>query len=403
MKLGHKISVLGFVALIAAGGDSLAQSNDGPADADMVSVKQLPNGGRPLEKVPFPEIVDWQTLKITLNRTRCLGNCPSYRIEIGADGEVNYRGRYSVAVEGKHQSRIPVERVLDLYQAFVKSDFFWTFDEYRMGITDHPIYTVTISFDDHMKKVIDYVGRMRGMPEEITQLENMIDAVAGVSKWLHGDESTVASLEAENWNFRSQDEANLKLIESAATVGNLELLRQLVKAGVRVDTVYGCKGMWGAAWREHVDVVKGLAEIGAPIHWDTADGTCNVLSVAAMAGSSAMVQAVLARQPDVNWQNPEGMTPLMMAASGFAGAEYGRDYGAVVRLLMNAGADVNLRDNKGRSAIMLVHDDDVAQALLKGGADPWAVDKYGRNALDIGRATPAALVLKRWVDLHPKQ
>jgi len=53
-----------FLALACSGGSASAG-------------QPLPNGGRPLEKVAFPAIVDWSSLRIGLERTACAWrSCP---------------------------------------------------------------------------------------------------------------------------------------------------------------------------------------------------------------------------------------------------------------------------------------------------------------------------------------
>lgn len=143
--------------------------------------------GRPPEKTPFPAISDWSTLKIRLERTPCFGTCPQYSVEISGDGTVTYMGLRFVAVTGVRTAQISKQALHNLYDAFAKAEFFWTFDEYAAPITDLPTYNVTLSFDGHSKTVEDYAGRHVGMPKEITELEDAIDAAAGTDRWIKGD------------------------------------------------------------------------------------------------------------------------------------------------------------------------------------------------------------------------
>jgi len=188
MRVIHSAAALGFAALLAASAATAADNTDDTYGAATIGpTKRLPKGGRPWRKIPFPIIVNWNTLKIRLERSGCYGTCPAYRVELSADGTVRYDGEDYVAVAGKQETHVPVDRVRRLYEEFVKDEFFWTFNEYRTTVTDHPTYTVTISFDGHTKKVVDYVGLEAGMPEKIAALEDAIDDTAETRKWVKGN------------------------------------------------------------------------------------------------------------------------------------------------------------------------------------------------------------------------
>ena len=75
------------------------------------------------------------------------------------------------------------------------------------------------------------------------------------------------------------------------------------------------------------------------VTYDTAPKEC----ARSEASAVKIVQALIAAGADVNAQNPEGETALHMAAS--------HADGAMVKLLLKAGADVNVRDKDGRTAL----------------------------------------------------
>jgi hypothetical protein len=141
-------------------------------------------GLRPKVKVPFPPIADWNSLRISLERTPCYGTCPGYSVEIAGDGTVTYMGHHFVAEKGVRSAKIPQAAVRALFEAFVKADFFWSFDEYTAPITDLPTQVVSISFDGHSKSVLDYAGQHEGLPKAIADLEEAIDTAAGTGKWI---------------------------------------------------------------------------------------------------------------------------------------------------------------------------------------------------------------------------
>lgn len=132
----------------------------------------------------FPEIQDWNTLRITLSRSGCYGRCPVYTIEVHGDGTVLYDGKINVAHKGKHTAKISHASLVELVGFFRKADYFSLRDRYVSGITDNPAYETSISFDGLSKSVLDYVGQTVGMPPTVSDVEAAIDLLSGTSKWV---------------------------------------------------------------------------------------------------------------------------------------------------------------------------------------------------------------------------
>lgn len=126
----------------------------------------------------FPDIHNWNSLRMSLERTRCFGTCPSYSIEVHGDGTVLYDGVAFVAVSGEHRGQTSQQTVLKMLDAFRAADYFSLQNDYRSLITDNPTYTTSIQFDGHSKRVVDYVGRGVGMPPAVTKLEDTIDELS---------------------------------------------------------------------------------------------------------------------------------------------------------------------------------------------------------------------------------
>jgi hypothetical protein len=143
-------------------------------------------GKRPEAHVPFPEIRDWNSLRITLSRSACRGTCPIYEIAIHGDGTVLYDGRAYVRTKGKKELQISHTSLVQLVDTFRKVDYFSLADRYVAGVTDNPTYVTSISFDGVSKSVVDYVGRKAGMPPGVSDVEAAIDRLSGVSKWVGG-------------------------------------------------------------------------------------------------------------------------------------------------------------------------------------------------------------------------
>ena len=84
------------------------------------------------------------------------------------------------------------------------------------------------------------------------------------------------------------------------------------------------------------------------------------------------------KRANPNTRTPEGMTPLVIAA--VSGAV------DITRILIDHGADLNIRAADGFSALMYAPSYDhvrVAIALIEAGANPELVDQNGRTARDL--------------------
>jgi hypothetical protein len=110
---------------------------------------------RPNVQVVFPEIHDWNSLRITLRRGPCYGRCPTYEVEIHGDGTVLYDGKANVATKGKHTAKISHASLVELVDVFRKADYFSLNERYVSSVTDNPAYETSISFDAVSKSVLN--------------------------------------------------------------------------------------------------------------------------------------------------------------------------------------------------------------------------------------------------------
>jgi hypothetical protein len=149
-------------------------------------VRLLPPEKLPKVHVPFPEIRDWNSLRMTLRRSACFGACPVYSVEISGDGSVVYTGTTHVLATGEQHSQISQDAVAEILEAFRQADYFSLENEYLYAVTDCPTHVTSISFDGHSKSVTDYVGEYAEMPHAVEELEMTIDRLAGTDQWILG-------------------------------------------------------------------------------------------------------------------------------------------------------------------------------------------------------------------------
>ncbi len=156
------------------------------------------------------------------------------------------------------------------------------------------------------------------------------------------------------------------ILMTAARTGSVAIIEALVARGAEVNKAEEWQGQTAlvfAAAQNHADAVKALVELGADV-----DARSKRLEFPDFVFQTAgMIYAV---QPVGDW------TPLMYAA---------RD-GAIdaVRALADSGADLNLVDPDGTTALTLAILNghfDTAVELLEMGADPNVADRNGMTSL----------------------
>lgn len=398
---------------------------------DLVPPERLPT-----RHVAAPAIRPDSKVTITLERTGCYGTCPSYSVMVTTEG-IAFDGRSFVVAAGKHTDSVNADEVRNLAKRFVAADFYSMAASYRASVTDNPTYVLTIAIDGHKKEVEDYVGEWEGMPAVITGLEDDVDTFARTHRWIEGKDGLVSALREEKFNFETF-EAQLMLKE-AASRGETEAVRELLGAGVPLEPKPAPKpeepymgvpfegvgwlnaashhpetlqvfidalaskedqndkdlALAGAASSGSLQAVRALIRYGANPNCDlseltvtegsggmtlSAPGAGSVLIYAAESGNPEMVREILRYHPKLEQRDREGKTAV------FAAGEYRYEVeeskrAECVRLLVEAGADVNPRDNNGNTPLHETFLADVEKELLKLGADVNARNKDGETPI----------------------
>jgi hypothetical protein len=122
---------------------------------------------------------------ITIERTSCFGDCPVYSAQIYADGSVVYEGKSNVKETGERRFKISQDRIQQLFKEFEQVDYFslkdkYDADENGMSWTDLPTTTTSVCLDGRKKRVVNYYGA----PKKLLALEDKIDSLAGLYKYL---------------------------------------------------------------------------------------------------------------------------------------------------------------------------------------------------------------------------
>jgi ankyrin repeat protein len=153
-----------------------------------------------------------------------------------------------------------------------------------------------------------------------------------------------------------------------------------------------------SAYFRNAPIARLLMEHGADVN---ARGTLfsslpadeTPLTIAPIAQNVELLQEMVRRGADVNWQNVYGRTALMGAAQSVSVD--------VIRLLLENGADVHLRDRQGRTALMyasLGGELEIVALLLASGADANVRDAAGISALQLAQGWLGKGIVERLQD-----
>jgi ankyrin repeat protein len=217
----------------------------------------------------------------------------------------------------------------------------------------------------------------------------------------------------------ARDRFGARPLSHAARSGHLEMVDLLLQHGAPIDArnVAGATALYFAAEGGHVSVAQRLIERGANVKLTGRSGI-SLVAAAAYAGSDAIVEALLAhgaderapddtgkppivyaaararldivkrllaRNIDINARYPHDLT-LLMWASGADEKVAEAEAVKVVTYLLDAGAHIDDRDARGRTALMIAAEGgraDVATLLLARGADSSLKDNAGKRAADL--------------------
>lgn len=191
--------------------------------------EEAPEAHRPLPEVPLEQV------HIGLERTGCFGSCPSYKVDVYGNGRVVYNGGGYVDAVGEHVYRIPPESVAHLVDSMRSKDIWSLRKEYRAPISDNPTFLLTLRLGEQAHHLEDYVGRMVGMPQTVSDFEDEIDKVSGAEGLVNLSRAAVDRLKAQGFDFRSQAGADLlaRAVSNEESLDNEAMLR-LIELGAPI-------------------------------------------------------------------------------------------------------------------------------------------------------------------------
>ena len=288
--------------------------------------------------------------------------------------------------------------------------------------------------------------------EEKTSINNdstkliVKDLVDAVSK---GDLEQLSRLVAENSvdlnSIRyKKDYTKKSLLCIAAAADKVNILEFLVKNGCEVNgqSEYGVTPLHDAALKGSKAAVEFLIAHGANVHLTNSSNETPIFR-AAMFGYYEIVQIFINNGADIHWKDEYNNTPLHYAAGSKAAEivklfiKLGADVQAqnvrgatplyfaaatgaceAVKLLLDKGAQVNTKTDQDNTPLHALaweetvgrkkkeEDAEIAQLLIKHGADIYAVNKRGHTPIHIaagsGKVEIIKLLLNKGCDINLK-
>uniref|UniRef100_A0A2I3M9E9 Fibronectin type 3 and ankyrin repeat domains protein 1 n=2 Tax=Cercopithecinae TaxID=9528 RepID=A0A2I3M9E9_PAPAN len=187
----------------------------------------------------------------------------------------------------------------------------------------------------------------------------------------------------------------------AAQKGYTRLVKILVSNGTDVNLKNGSgkDSLMLACYAGHLDVVKYLRRHGAS--WQARDlGGCTALHWAADGGHCSVIEWMIKDGCEVDVVDTgSGWTPLMRV-SAVSGNQ------RVASLLIDAGANVNVKDRNGKTPLMVAvlnNHEELVQLLLDKGADASVKNEFGKGVLEMARVFDRQSVISLLEERKKKQ
>jgi ankyrin repeat protein len=213
----------------------------------------------------------------------------------------------------------------------------------------------------------------------------------------HNDVELVEKLISAGANVKTANDYGATPMSEAAVIGNPKVLRALLGAGADVESANadGQTALMVIARTSNVEAAKLLLRKRANVNARETWRGQTPLMWAAAEGQPAMVKLLVEHGAEVDarsnvnqWERQVTAEPRMQArpSGGFTPLLYAARKGCTecARLLLKAGADKNLTDPDGVSAMLLAtvnFNFDVAALLVTEGANVNKWDTWGRSAL----------------------
>jgi ankyrin repeat protein len=262
------------------------------------------------------------------------------------------------------------------------------------------MYSAAVGSVDSMKMLLNAGGDAKA--------KNAFDATALL--WGVANIDKVRLLVDAGADVNAQSKQGMTpLLIAAFSAGSIDIVRLLIAKGAKVNgepadpaangsdrtrrrekSAGGATPLLAAAGANDLDMVRLFVDKGVDVNAATSRGD-TPLQFAASAGNLTMVKLLLAKGANVNAATTDSLKVRkgLIALNHLNALLYAAPYGTpeLLRTLIDAGAQVNARDIRDMTALMLAvssetQNPQVVRLLLDKGADVKAKSNVGETALD---------------------
>jgi len=216
-------------------------------------------------------------------------------------------------------------------------------------------------------QVIDTFAQRQEGTKVMDRISNFLTAAD------NGDTAKVMEDLNQGIDVNVTDEHGQTALMLAADHGHVDTAKIILKHGAlpNLQNKRGGTALMFASFNGHLEIVRELLKAGADVNVKAKNGVTALMQAAIMQNQTAVqiINILLDWKADIHAQDEEGYTALMRAVDfpppppfpPFGGAKDQEEYGSskqreeirlmVVKTLVTRGADLDLSDQRGRTAL----------------------------------------------------
>jgi hypothetical protein len=119
---------------------------------------------------------------LRLKREPCFGRCPAYVVTVSSSGAVEFDGETAVLVKGKSTATLSAEQLAAIKARLEQCPF----EQWKAAYDDRTMTDMaSVELTWNGRTIRHYLGDGKA-PQELTKLEDDLDALIGTAQWVNG-------------------------------------------------------------------------------------------------------------------------------------------------------------------------------------------------------------------------